>query len=343
MNARYRIVKFTLFAFAFSLAWPHSNSIRAQDTPSVGEVNAIDGVVSPDASPHSEAQRITELRETIEEDHRQLATLEAEIDSPQGEYALAEKAFSQLKGDLERETQSLEVAKSKADPNLVQSLGLEIASIERQQKLAEARFELAIEDRRTLREQIQTLRGKIKKDQSALDDLTGENEPDEEHREDIDMKIESEASGKASDKGSFESRASEVDQQVKSEEDNSSSDDSASKSDEPEDEAIVEAESEAEELESEANEAQRETQSLADRIADLQKLIAQEQKELSLGRKKIDLAESAQFALTAEITKRQSENADEAEIKELRIDATDASRRLILARSEVNAIVELFF
>jgi len=328
-----------MVATGFACVCLLSTSNQAEDAPSIGKVNSIESVVSPDTEQPSDAQRISELRETIEDDREQLMAFETEVESPQGEYALAELAFRELKADLERETQNLEAAKSRADRERIQSLELEIASIERKQKLAEARFELAIEDRRTLRDQIQTLRGKIKKDQTALDDLTGENDPKDAAHENKDKSSEADASDDATEKRPIESRAAEDEKESKFEEDAPSSDDS-SKVDELEDEEIVEAEHEAEEKESEADEAQRETQSLADRIADLQKLIAQEQKELSLGRKKIDLAESEQFALATEVTKRQSENANASELQELRVDASDASRRLILARSEVNAIVE---
>ncbi len=328
-----------LVAVGFVFVCSIFTSIRADDALPVGEVDTVEGVASPETDPHSDAHRISELRETIEEDREQLTSLETEVDNPQGEYALAEAAFRELKSDLERETENLENARQATDTARVRTLELEIASIERKRRLAEARFELAIEDRRTLRDQIQTLRSKLKKDQAALDDLTGENDPGVDASDDTTRSDETDLSEKTVDKTQLESRAADEEKKAESDDEKPSSEDSL-KDDETEDEEIVEAEHEADEKELEADEAQRETQSLADRIADLQKLIAQEQKELALGRKKIDLAESAQFALTTEIAKRQSENADTTELQELRVDASDASRRLILARSEVNAIVE---
>ncbi len=285
----------------------------------------------------SEAHRIAELQKTIQEEREQLQALELEIESPQGEYASAERDFLELNDDVERESQALETARNSNDQIVMQRLELEIASIERKRKLAEARFELAIEDRKAVREQMQTLRRKIKNDQTALDSLTGDHEPsvDDELLTDKDA----EASTKVNDEPSHVSTASD-DEKLREQKKNESTPEDVAENSETKDEELVEAQSVAEEKESEAEEAQKETQSIADRMADLQKLIAQEQKELSIARKKVDLADSAQLGFTTEIAKRQSEKADEAELAELRADASDASRRLIFARSEVNAIVE---
>ncbi len=55
----------------------------------------------------------------------------------------------------------LEEARKSGNTNLIQHPELEIASFQTQRKLAEDRFDLAIEDRKTLREQKITLRRKI--------------------------------------------------------------------------------------------------------------------------------------------------------------------------------------
>ncbi len=52
------------------------------------------------------------------------------------------------------------------------------------------------------------------------------------------------------------------------------------------------------------------------------------------------MAEATQQDWRSKIAKRQAEKADESELAELRVDSGDASRRLILARSEVTSIVE---
>lgn len=292
---------------------------------------------SIEANAPSDAEKIGELQETLEEDRKQLAELESKIESPEDEYALAEHAFRELNSDLDRETQALSAARTSGEVAAMKRLELEIASIERKRSLAEARFELAIEDKKRMREQAQTLRGKIKRDQTALDDITGEGESN--------VTDESEST-KSSESSSNSDKKRDSDSQKTSEGDSkeSMSDESSAvekhNRSEPEDEEVLEAEHLAEEKESEADEAQQETQSLADRIVDLQKLISQEQKELQLARKKVVLVDSAQQGLALEVTKRQAENADKTELSELRSEVNDASRRLIVARTAVNTIIE---
>ena len=117
--------------------------------------NKSDDVSLPEDNSPSNAEKIAELQKTLEEDRKQLTELEASFDSPQGEYALAEQAFRELNDDLDREKQALENVRNSGDSTATKRLELEIASIERKRELAEARFELAIEDRKTNREQAQ--------------------------------------------------------------------------------------------------------------------------------------------------------------------------------------------
>jgi moderate conductance mechanosensitive channel len=106
------------------------------------------------------------------------------------------------------------------------------------------------------------------------------------------------------------------------------------------DHELAQAAAEADLKEQEADDAQQQTKSIAARLADIQKLVAQEQKELDLARKKVDLARAAQSALSQELTRRQSENAEVLELTELRNDIGQTSQRLIKAQAEVSAVNE---
>ncbi len=285
----------------------------------------------------SEAERIAELQDTLESDRGQLKKLEFEIDNPQGEYALAENEYRGLSNAVEQFVQAIANAKTSGDQIQTQQLERELESIQRQRKLAEARFELAIEDRKTVREQMQILRGKIKRDESALAELRGEEVELDEEREKPKAGLAKDASPT---KEETNPATTEDKNDEEAEGDKKSSEDKRSEEEEETDEEIMAAEDEAEKKEAESEEAEKETQSLADRISDVQKLIAQEQKELALAKREVDLVDAAQQALQMEIAKRQAENADAKEIADLRADAQDANRRLIHARSNVNAIVE---
>ncbi len=96
------------------------------------------------------------------------------FDHPESEYAQAERAFRDLDHQLDEAGTALQTAKEGNQTESIKQIELEMASLERQRKLAEARFDLAIEDRKTVREQLVTLRKKIKKDQAALKEATGE-------------------------------------------------------------------------------------------------------------------------------------------------------------------------
>lgn len=340
----HNLIPYCLFSLAYSLALVSvGQSVYGQEAQ---ETQATAKQSQPSEQP-SDAARISELQETLDEDRKQLIELEAELENPESEYAMAEGAFRELKDELERESEALEAARTAKDLVKSKSLELEIASIERRLKLAEERFDLAIEDRKTVREQIQTLHTKIGRDQAALDELTGESSSTQKNRDGDAMSTASSNEVQTNHKGHERAKESDRDEEegghvkphsTSEKEENAHSEDMSEA--EEEDEEIVEAAKDVDAKESEANAAQEETQSLADRIGDLQKLIAQEQKELTLARRKVELADAAQQGFAAEIGKRQSESADQAELVELRADASDASRRLILARSEVNDVVE---
>ncbi len=284
----------------------------------------------------SEAERIAELQETLESDQDQLKKLEAEIENPLGEYALAEKDFRAFNDAVDRAAEEVEKARVSQSWIQLQGLEQEFASLQRQRKLAESRFELAIEDRKTVREQMQILRSKIKRDASALADLTGESESQSEDKDKLIEGTDDKISKAKIENGQSKD---DRDQDDKSGNEKKSSEDDSNEPEET-DAEVMAAEVDAEKKEAESEEAEKETQSIADRIADVQKLISQEQKELALAKREVDLVDSSQQSLQMEISKRQSENADAKEIADLRADAQDASRRLIQARSNVNAIVE---
>ncbi|MFN9640275.1 MAG: mechanosensitive ion channel domain-containing protein [Pirellula sp.] len=291
----------------------------------------------------SEAEQIAELKESIENDRVQLQSLEIELDDPNGEYATAEKEFRSL--DEARDLLAEQIESAIALPlelEAIESLQDELRSIEKRWSLAKDRFDLAIEDRKTTKEQRVTLSSKIERDEQALLELT-EDLPEDEKRpsnsstKDSKEKSNDESEEKKRDleskediKGPSKGSTEEVDEKKGSSED------------EPEavDEELMEAEKEAELKETAAEEAQQETQSLEARLKDLQQLIHQEQKEITTAKKKVDLAASAQHELSSELSKREAEGADAQEIQELKKAISDANQRLIQSRSDVTQINE---
>ena len=310
-----------LFVTFVNASTPQLNEIDGNTEPLVsnaGEALAVEPP-SDDKSGQSDAERLGEIQESLENDQKQLLRLDQEIENPNSEYALAEKEFRSLKDEMDLANEKLEGARKSAEANLTQQLEQEIASLQRQRKLAEDRFDLAIEDRKTLREQKVTLRRKIENDKAALAEITGD-EVQQQLDENEDQKTSSNESKPKPSDSSEGSRES-----ADSEEQNAE---------------LTKAVEEAEEKEKEADDAQEETRSIAARLTDIQKLVVQEQKELDLARKKVDLASAAQLTLSQELAQRAAENADATELSELRASIGNASNRLILARSEVLEISE---
>lgn len=327
-----------ILAFFLGLICQSGASQPQEEMPLEETTNSsLDVVVEPVAA--SDAQRIAELRESLEQDKQQLLKLDHELDSPNSEFAIAEREFRDLLTELEQTQESLEVAKQAQNSSEILLLEQEIASLERQKKLAQDRFDLAIEDRKTNRDQRAILRSKIEKDQTALDSLSGAlDEPDTSEESPVKLNPEGSKHSAIDSEGKREQAKSAPLDSNETEQENSVSDELTSE--EQEDEELAQAAAEADHKEEEAEEAQEETKSIAARLADIQKLVAQEQKELDLARKKADLATAAQLGLSQELSTRQSENADAQDLNDLRSAISQASQRLIQARTEVSEISE---
>lgn len=333
-----------------TLATAHFFQADSSETSSLEE-SPSDADSPDDKNAQSNAERLGELQESLEDDQKQLRSLEQEIENPNSEYALAEKEFRSLKDEMELTQERLEAARKAEDSTQIQHLEQEVASLERQRKLAEDRFDLAIEERKTLREQRVTLGRKIENDKAALAAITGD---DNQPRSDPgnDSEDRSNSSSKSQDASHHSSRQhnEHEDRQSHSSEVNESKADSSkadsSKEKEPSSEAadedteLTQAVEEAEVKEKEAEEAQEETRSIAARLTDIQKLVVQEQKELDLARRKVDLVSATQLTLSQELARRTAEQASESELADLRSSIGNASNRLILARSEVTEISE---
>ena len=274
------------------------------------------------------AARIAELQDTIEEDQLQIQKLEKDLDDPQGEYAQAEMAFHQLNDEVQRLEEQLEKARENKSQQETDRLEKELSSLERQRKLAQDRFDLAIESRKTQRDELKLLKSKLKKDEDALAELTGDkDEPSaSKESESTSPSSTSKSNDDASEKSASQPESSE----------NETKDSSAEE--EAMDSELREATEEAEEKEKEAKEAEEETKSIEGRISDLQKLVNQEQKELALAKKKVDQATAEQVSLQEEIARRQSEGADAQELADLRAALSSANQQLIKARAEVAEI-----
>lgn len=305
-------------------AMPQTQSIEVNE-----KTETVESPESSEAEP-SDAERVAALREALEQDREQLAALEAEFENPNSEYALAEKDYRSLHEEHETLNNKIEEARAQEPATAIERMERELGSLARQMKLAEDRFDLAIEDRKTQREERATLKRKIERDTEALDALIGERKEGENSQDPKKVESNDKAENSKENNATHNSDSkSDASNKSQSEEEESIDDEELKKATEV-----------AHEKEEQAKQAQEETRSIATRLADIQKLVTQEQKELDLAKKRVELASAAQLTLTQELERRQNEQADPQEIQELKTSIGQANQRLVLARLEVTEISE---
>ena len=326
------------FACLLALAAPALPPSGTPQLPAIPSAETPAAEETPPESPTA-AEKIAELLEIIESDSQHLQRLESELEDPHGEYPSAEREFREIDEELERLLKELDAAKQASLADAIEKLTQTIASFERQRTLAKDRFDLAIEDRRTVREEIQTLRSKLAKDQAALETLRGNDQPTEPTS---DASSPFDASHPDPANAPLATKSLEDDERDADKEDRTETkmEDSSPEPSEEVDEELREVEAEALAMEQEALQAAAETKSIEARIADLHSLVAQEQKELNIAKRKLDLAAASQQAYQQEIATRQQEGAKQEEISDLRKSCNEAWQRMQQARAEVAEINE---
>ncbi len=122
----------------------------------------------------SEAEKIAGLQRSITADEKQLAELKASQDDPESEYAQAEAEFKKLDAqfqDLEKEIKKIGAT---GKPEEIQKLEADRKTLEKSWKLSKDRFDLSIEERKTLKQKITSIEEKLAQEQAALASLTGD-------------------------------------------------------------------------------------------------------------------------------------------------------------------------
>jgi small conductance mechanosensitive channel len=154
-----------------------SPPVRQVDHKSKGDSSSKSDTADP-ATPTigpvlSEAEQITRLQRLIEADQQRMAELHQEITGPTSEYAQAEALYKMLDELLLAKRTEIEQATATGNQRAVAELEGQAADLEKKWLLAQERFNLAIQTRKTLQEQFVALEDKLKQDQLALDKLTG--------------------------------------------------------------------------------------------------------------------------------------------------------------------------
>ena len=111
----------------------------------------------------SAAEQINRLQNSIAAEEKHLERLKAERDDPAGEYAQAKAAFEEADQSLQSKKKALD-AMPPGDLAGRRDLGAQVAEQEKLRNLAKNRFDLAIETRKAIGQQIANLEQMLARD-----------------------------------------------------------------------------------------------------------------------------------------------------------------------------------
>jgi len=180
--ARKAVLVWILAAAATSAAHDPSQAgrpdVQASNAAAQPEVQSTQPARPPgsDAAPASEAERLTRLQRAIDEASELIDHARRQLSDPESEYAKAEKEFQEIDRQRESTRNGGRVGGDASSSQPTDLSNEDLAAIEKKWRLAKDRFELAIKERKALKEQIETLETKLQGDREALRRLKGEDQ-----------------------------------------------------------------------------------------------------------------------------------------------------------------------
>lgn len=140
--------------------------------PTAGEPTKTE-TAAPAPAALTEAEQITRLQRNIAADEKQVEELRCDLADPTNEYGTAEREFRSIDDQFTLEKAELTNLADKGNAEAFAKWKESLASTEKAWKLARERFDLAIQTRKTVQEQIAALDGKLQQDRQALNKLMG--------------------------------------------------------------------------------------------------------------------------------------------------------------------------
>lgn len=129
---------------------------------------SVPATIAERDKPSFEAERIARAHRTVEGTRKLVNELAAQIDDPEGEYKKFQESFVGVDDELQQKRKDLAALKEAGNSEAAAALEAELPRVERKWRLIKERFELKIEERRQLVEQLETLKQKLVKDEEAL-------------------------------------------------------------------------------------------------------------------------------------------------------------------------------
>lgn len=304
---------------------------------------------SVDGKNLSLAEQSTRLKRIIAAEVQRLEEFRAELFNPEGEYQRAEAAFKAAEQELAAQQGKIADLKQADEPEERQASEEALKAIANKHELAKQRFDLAIQTRKTVQEQMTALEEKLRHDQLALDKLTGVAPPPAAAEPQATASPTTESAmpptippaNSAPNADAPPTVAAEnappltpaaiataaVTEEVPP----------AAPAPEKVSVKLLEAQQRAEQKKEEAHAAELEAQSIGERIASLEKTIGLEQKLFEAARKKADIAYQQQRVASTQYQDKADAGAPRAQLIELAKQRKEAAANFDKARGEVAA------
>lgn len=283
----------------------------------------------------TEAEQITRLQRTIAADEKRIEELRCDIADPTSEYYQAEAEFRDLDDRLKTEKDELTTANETGDAEAATKVKAAIAETEKKRQLARSRFDLAIQTRKTLQEQMAVLEKKVQQDKLALDKLTG-HEPAASPAKPVSEPtspptpllaeapppVETGSLGATAPQAAAD--ATGLAKLVKPDA-------------KPPSQELIAAKQSVDVKKLAAEAAEEEVKSVTDRLAALEKSVVIEQKLLAAARKKAGLANETRLAAEQEYQQKSADGLMGNELADIASRRADSQRQFQEAEGEVRA------
>lgn len=284
--------------------------------------------------PVTEAERVARLQRGIEEDKKYLLSLQTQLKDPKSEFVNAGKWFENVDAALQNRYQEIRKLRREGREAEIAAGAAADKDLKAKWQRARERFDLAIQEHKTLQETAATLEAKIKQDQQALAQLLQ-----------AVPALGSPAAGPApsgQDPGKPAPAAAPSHPQA------GAATPAASRSETAEppvaapgqDKALDAARAEARQKEQQAQQAEDKAKSVSERIQTLQANITLAGKLLETARKRADDAEQTKARFDKELQEKLAANAPKAELQGLGKKIDWAQKRIDSSLAEVRTTTD---
>jgi len=295
----------------------------------------------------SEAERLAELRRRIETLEERLAENQQKIEDPQGEYVKAEEAFNKLDQELTQKKEALEDLPQEGREQEVAKLQKEIEDIQERRKLARDRFDLAIQERRALQQQVTSLQQQLQRDREALEKLLAPpstqpatapaTAPAEAPAPPAETQAEAAPTPPAPTVPETPAASPAT---VPEPAPTAQTVETVPPAPPPVRQEVAEAQKRAKATEAEAAQAEAEVRSIEERIAGLEESITQQRTLLETARARRTNARETEQALNEQLRRLSTEGASQADITDMWSQIADARKRQRQAEQDVTEQVD---